>query len=58
MSQIELEILSPDIIKELEENYLNLNHTKEYIQDVKQKCSELDSEHSFSDQKKDIYLSK
>ena len=58
MSKLELGELTPEVFKELEEKYLSLAHSKEHIDFVKQKCDELDTDRSFADQKKDIYLSK
>ena len=58
MSKLELGELTPEVMKELEEKYLSLVHSQEHIEFVKQKCDELDSDRSFADQKKDIYLSK
>jgi acetoin utilization deacetylase AcuC-like enzyme len=58
MSKLELGELTPEVVKELEEKYLSLAHSKDHIDYVKQKCDELDNDRSFADQKKDIYLSK
>ena len=58
MSKLELGELTPAIIQELEEKYLSLAHSQDHIDFVKQKCDELDSDRSFADQKKDIYLCK
>jgi acetoin utilization deacetylase AcuC-like enzyme len=57
MTNIDLGELSEDIIQSLEEKYLLMAHTKEYVAEVKKSCGQLQEGRGFIDQKRDIYLS-